>query len=193
MRISCLVASGIAAVLAMGGVCAQDAGWVADWERAQEGRPANLESVARIAPAEEPGTPLVIHGRVVDAEGEPAPGVVVFAYHTDRTGVYHEPGRAGWRLRGWARTDARGTFELRTVRPGSYPGSRIPAHVHLTIEGPDLPRRWTEELRFADDPFVSEASRKEADDAFGSVRAVTVRDGVQHVDFAIRVEDHGTF
>ena len=69
-------------------LAAQDQDWVRDWVRAQQQRPAAIGSISRIAPANEPGTPLIVHGRIVPAKE----GVIVFAYHTDRTGVYNRPG-----------------------------------------------------------------------------------------------------
>ncbi|HET7712608.1 MAG TPA: hypothetical protein VFL80_11815 [Thermoanaerobaculia bacterium] len=161
------------------------------WEAAQKERPAALGSVARIAPASEPGLPLVIHGRVLKADGRtPAPGVIVFAYHTDQNGVYDKPGSRSWSLRGWAKSDAQGRFEFRTIRPGSYPGRRIAAHVHFTMEGPGLPRRSSHALEFLDDPFLSAAEKKKSADAgiFGGIRPVTTRGGVQHVDLNLRIE-----
>lgn len=164
---------------------AQDREWLAMWEEAQRARPRTIATAARIAPAGEPGTPLVVHGRVLRADGRtPAPNVVVFAYQTDATGVYNRAGARGWRLKGWAKTDANGRFEFHTIRPGSYPRSRTPAHIHLTLEGPGVPRRWAPELQFADDPFVSERQ---------SARPVTTRNGTQHVDFHIRLTDEGRF
>jgi protocatechuate 3,4-dioxygenase beta subunit len=160
--------------------------WLRYWEQAQESRPRTIGKIGRIAPAREPGTPLVVRGRVLQADGStPANGVIVFAYQTDRNGVYNEPRTPGYRLRGWAKSGADGRFEFHTIRPGSYPGTRNPAHIHFTIEGPGIPRRWTSDVQFADDPVV-----EHKDDTF---LPVTVRDGVQYVDFTIRVEDSGRF
>lgn len=167
-----------------------------EWERAQEQRPAVIPSVARIAPPEEPGVPLVVHGRVFRSDGTtPAANVVVFAYQTDASGVYNTPGKSGWRLRGWARSDAQGRFQLHTIRPASYPRNGPPAHIHLTIDGPALRRRWTEEVEFADDPVLTERARQRsaAKGKFGSVRRVTTRGGVQHLDAPIRIEERGFF
>ena len=166
-------------------VDAQDLDWVRDWENAQRARPASIASVARIAPASEKGTPMVVHGRAIGKDGKPAPGVIVFAYQTDATGVYNVRNARGWRLRGWAKSDTQGRFEFRTIRPGSYPGSRNPAHIHITIDGPRLPRRWAEEVNFRDDPFVSASSK--------TALPVTTREGVQHVNYTIRIADRGRF
>jgi protocatechuate 3,4-dioxygenase beta subunit len=121
--------------------------------------------------------------------------VVVFAYQTDRGGRYNTADRPGWRLRGWARTDAKGRFQFHTIRPGSYPNGQTAAHVHITIHGPGLSRRWTPELQFTDDPLVSQRDRQRsgAMGKFGGVRPVTRRNGVQHVEYNIRIDESGWF
>ena len=120
----------------------QDLEFLRAVDRAQENRPHVLGASARIAPATEPGSALVIHGRLFQRGGQtPAPGIVVFAYHTDATGRYDVPeaGPHSWRLRGWAKTDADGQFEFTTIRPAPYPSGRVAAHVHAMIC--DLSRR----------------------------------------------------
>lgn len=189
---SILIAIGLCATSARG----QDSRWVEMWEETQRGRPEVIGSVARIAKTSEPGTPMVIHGRIVQQDGvTPAAGVVVFAYHTDAQGLYDRPGVRGWRLHGWVRSNEQGRFTFHTIRPGSYPRTRTPAHVHFTIDSPSLPRRWTEELQFDDDPFISSRQRRESARAgtFGSVRPVTTRGGVQHVTVHLRVTSDGRF
>ena len=113
--------------------------------------------MSRIAPLDEPGTPLVIHGRVLAQDTRtPVPDAVVFAYHTDRDGLYDNPGSPphSWRLRGWSRTDREGRFEFETMRPGPYPASRVAAHVHFVVFASDA-RYGGGELRFEDDTFVT--------------------------------------
>jgi protocatechuate 3,4-dioxygenase beta subunit len=175
----------------------QDVEFLRALERAQAQRPATLTSIARIAPEGEPGTPLVIHGRLFGADGAtPLAGAIVFAYHTDRDGLYHRRGAAphSWRLRGWAKTDADGRFEFRTIRPGSYPSRNTPAHVHFTVYTA-RERFHAGELRFADDPLVTgaerEASRRAGD--LGEVRPVRREAGAQHVDFRLRLERRNRF
>lgn len=175
-----------------------DAEWLRMWTEAQTHRPAALDSTGRIAPEDEPGTPLVIHGRVVAPDGRaPVSGVTVFAYQTDGDGIYSGPGKPGrpWRLQGWVVTDKAGRFEFRTIRPGSYPGRQVPAHVHLTVEAPEHGRQWTDELRFADDPLLGAQRRRRAveQERFGGVRRVRTVAGVQHVDFTIRLKPGGDF
>ena len=126
-----------AAVLALNLVAltsAQDVQYIRAIERAQEARPATLATTGRIAPATEPGDPLVIRGRLLDVDGSPAANAVVFAYQTDKGGLYdkRENGPHSWRLRGWVKTDKDGSFTFETIRPGSYPNSNNPPHVHFT-------------------------------------------------------------
>ncbi|HEX6323356.1 MAG TPA: hypothetical protein VFZ36_06490 [Vicinamibacterales bacterium] len=187
MKMIVVAAVGFAALGA-----SQDLEYERALERAQAARPAQLTSIGRIAPESEPGTPLVIAGRVYQADGRtPAPGITVFAYHTDRTGVYDVPanGPHSWRLKGWAISDAGGRFEFRTIRPGAYPGRTDPQHVHFSIEGPSVPRQSPVALEFADDPLITERARAESQRAgmFGGVRPVVRRDGVDHVEINLRI------
>jgi protocatechuate 3,4-dioxygenase beta subunit len=178
---------------------AQDREFVRAYERAQAAKPADVGSASRIAPENEPGTPLVINGRVYQADGRtPAgAGITVFAYQTDSQGLYDVPsaGPHSWRLKGWAVTDAEGRFTFHTIRPASYPNATVPQHVHLHLEGPHLPRRWTTELEFDDDPKVNARRREASRQAgmFGGVRPVTQRDGVDHVEINLRIESRGLF
>lgn len=175
---------------------AQDARWIRRYERAQEERPEKIGPVGRIAPASEPGTPMVIRGRVFGTDGVTAmPNVLVFAYQTDAGGLYHERGRDGWRLKGWVRTDDEGRFEFRTIRPGSYPSGRTPAHVHLILEGPGVPRQWADGLQFADDPLLPEAERERArrSNHFAGTRPVEERNGVQYVELHVRASRTADF
>jgi len=175
---------------------AQDVEYSRALERAQERRPATLTSTARIAPASEPGVPLVLHGRIVNADGSAAAGAVVFAYHTDRTGRYdrREAGPHSWRLKGWARADREGRFTFETIRPGSYPSGAEPAHVHFAAFLPCGKRYHAGGVEFADDPLVTRARRERgARDAFEPVRPVRWEGETQHVDFALKIVPRQAF
>jgi protocatechuate 3,4-dioxygenase beta subunit len=178
-------------------VQAQDREFIRAIERATAERPARLEAAGRIAPQDEPGTPLVIHGQVFAEDGRtPAVGAVIFAYHTDRSGLYDRAGSPphSWRLRGWVRADSNGRFEFRTIRPGSYPGERVPAHVHFTAFTGER-RYHAGELRFEDDRLVTDHERAEStrDGEFGHVRPVRREQGTEHVDFRIRLAPRDRF
>jgi protocatechuate 3,4-dioxygenase beta subunit len=120
-------------------------------------------SSVRIAAESEPGPPLLVEGAVYAPDGEtPAAGVVLYVYQTGLDGIYN-PNRGGIpRLRGYMKTDAAGRFSYRTIRPGSYPNSRIPAHVHTQLWGGGYDPQWNRDLNFADDPFVSESDKRDS-------------------------------
>jgi protocatechuate 3,4-dioxygenase beta subunit len=152
--------------------------------------PPDVSSVGTIAPASEPGQRLILSGTVYGPDGAtPAPGVIVYAYQTDATGQYHNDAQRMARLHGWAKTDAAGHYEFRTIHPGPYPGRTIPAHIHFHIYGGGFPLQWTEEVHFSGDKFLrsDEVQQSAAAGRFATVCAVT-RDaaGVEHCTFNIR-------
>ena len=171
---------------------AQDLEYVRAVERAQQLRPSALAAAARIAPLGEPGTPMTLHGRVVRPDGNPASDTIVFAYHTDRDGLYDRPaaGEHSWRLKGWVKADRDGRFTFETIRPGPYPGRRVPAHVHFTVFLPNGERFHAGEAKFDDDPLLSQGDRadaKRADD-FGEVHPVRREGNVEHVQLTLRID-----
>ncbi|HZN38858.1 MAG TPA: hypothetical protein VFD82_08635, partial [Planctomycetota bacterium] len=165
---------------------------------AQLARPARITSSERIAPDDEPGTALVVHGRAFAADGRtPLAGAIVFAYHTDRDGRYDRPGAPAhsWRLKGWAKTGDDGRFEFRTIRPGPYPRRSEPAHIHLALFTADGKRYHAGAVLFDDDKLVTAAVREGSrkDETFGPVRPVRVEKAVQHVDVNIRIQEKEQF
>lgn len=150
--------------------------------------PASRISIAQPG---EPGTPLVFSGTVYRPDGEtPAPGVVLYVYQTDATGIYGPPGQAP-RLRGWLRTDAEGRYEVRTIRPGSYPTGGIAAHVHTQLWGGGAATQWNSDLLFAGDPDLSERELREAESAgrFASICTPTTDpDGTLRCPFDLRLK-----
>jgi len=165
------------------------------FDAAQKLKPASVTSTGRIAAAGEPGTPFLVRATLLDAAGKPAPGVEVFAYQTDRTGIYNAPGAADpWRLKGWAVTDAQGKFEFRTVRPGSYPGGGAAAHIHLVFTTSCCGRQVSE-MVFDDDPLITKEFRDRhgPESIFVYARPVAKSDGSQEVSYTIRLKPRGNF
>ena len=127
------------------------------------GRPAKLAAAARIAPPDESGDRLVIEGTVVDAAKRPVAGVIVYAYHTDASGVYPKspPGtkhRHG-RLRGFALTGRDGGYRFDTIRPVGYPKTDIPQHVHMHVVERGRCHYFIDDIVFTDDPRLTAEQR----------------------------------
>jgi protocatechuate 3,4-dioxygenase, beta subunit len=127
---------------------------------ADKGAPSKIT----IASKDEPGERLIVSGRVFGPDGKsPLPGVSLYVYHTDAKG-YYTPGandNQNPRLRGYLRTDAQGEYEYTTIKPASYPNSRVPAHIHYVVTATGYKERIFE-IVFEDDPFVDNRIRAEA-------------------------------
>lgn len=153
-------------------------------------------SSGRIAPVGEPGVPLLVRGVLFRADGRTRlPGALVFAYHTDRQGLYNpDQSPHSWRLRGAVRTAADGSFEFRTIRPASYPRTQIPQHIHVALQTADG-NYHAGEWRFSDDPMVEEAERADSARAglFGWVRPVDVGEAGHAIDVKVRVNPDRAF
>jgi protocatechuate 3,4-dioxygenase beta subunit len=124
--------------------------------------PAELDWGVTIAGPDEPGQRIRIDGVVYRPDGRtPAAGVVLYVYHTNADGVYERlgdetgNGRRHGHLRGWLRTAEDGRYQIRTIRPGNYPGRDAAQHIHVTVQEPDgTPEYWLPSFKFADDPLL---------------------------------------
>ncbi|HEY7547229.1 MAG TPA: hypothetical protein VID27_20210 [Blastocatellia bacterium] len=144
----------VLSVMLLSSVCSGQAPQIAD---------KNAPSRVTIAAKEEPGERIIVTGTVYDAEGKPLEGVSVYVYHTDANG-YYTPGsndNRNPRLRGYMRTDREGRYEFSTIRPGPYPNSRIPAHIHYVVTAPGY-RERVFEIVFEGDPFIDDRIRADA-------------------------------
>jgi len=156
-----------------------------------EGLPATLSSVTGLLPPEEPGQRMIIDGTVRDQHGAPARGVIVYAYHTDASGIYrplgNAPGDAARRhgaLRGWAMTDSLGHYRFITIRPGYYPQRNAPQHVHMHVIEPGCCTYYIASINFDDDPLLNDAARRAATAGRGGsglTHPTRGADGVWHV------------
>jgi len=104
---------------------------------------------------------MVITGRITNGT-KPVKGASVFVYHTDAEGYYADhrfDNGDEARLHGAMRTDAKGRYEYRTIRPRSYAGTKFPAHVHYVIHADGYQDVFTE-FNFEDDPSVTATVRE---------------------------------
>ena len=156
--------------------------------------PAAAPSRGAMAPKGEPGQPLHVSGVVVDPDGSPLGGASLYVYQTDATGLYSRKRGEDPRLHAWMRTDEKGRFEFRTIRPGPYPNRTEPAHIHFHLWGPDTPPQWNVDLLFEDDALIEPGRRAESASLgkFGFIQApVKGTDGVSETTLNLRLKPEG--
>lgn len=134
----------------------------------------------------DPGPKIEISGTVYKRDGKtPAPGVVLYIYHTDQKGIYATKGdekdwakRHGY-IRGWIKTNETGQYKFYTLVPASYPNSNNPKHIHPTIKEEGKSEYWIDEFLFADDPLLPEKEKTKANPVGGSgVLHPVMKDGM---------------
>ena len=114
-----------------------------------------LSPVVQLASAAESGERMTVTGRILSADGtRPAPGVIVYAHHTNARGLYaNGSSETVWskrhgRLRGWAKTGPDGVYTFLTIKPAPYPDQTLPAHVHLFVVEPGRPPYYVDDVVF---------------------------------------------
>ncbi len=135
-------------------------------DAAFDGLPADIPAELVLDHLDPGGDRLTLEGRTLDRAGRAVPGIVIYVHQTDARGIYPAPaaGTGGaaarhGRLRGWVRSDAEGHWRIRTVRPGGYPGTDIPQHVHLQVIEPGCATYYLDDVLFEDDPRLTAAQR----------------------------------
>ncbi|MEX1277118.1 MAG: intradiol ring-cleavage dioxygenase [Bacteroidota bacterium] len=151
-------------------------------------RPKTITSSATLVSEKEPGEQLIINGTFYSRDRKtPAAGVLLYVYQTDATGAYNNDD-GSWqrpRINGWFRTDKNGRYEIRTIKPGSYPNRRQSAHIHLVIVPENGPARWLDDFLFEGDPFLSsdDQQRPSRDGSFSYVMKIRKeKDGLLHCE-----------
>jgi len=129
---------------------------------------AKLSSTDTLPDFNEPGPKIMISGVIYERDGKtPAPGVVLYIYHTDQKGLYSKKGgEKNWALRhgyirGWVKSNEKGEYRFYTLRPASYPNSNNPQHIHPTIKEPGKNEYWIDEYTFDDDPLLDAKARSQ--------------------------------
>lgn len=134
-----------------------------------------LSAVDTLSDFFQEGPKIEITGTVLKADGKtPAPGVILYYYHTDQEGKYSaKAGATAWEnrhgeLRNWIKTDESGRYAIYTLRPASYPNSSIPAHIHVFVKEPCCSPYYIDDFYFNDDPFLGDQIRNRTDARGGS-------------------------
>ncbi len=111
------------------------------------------------------GERVILHGRVLDGNARPVPGVLVEVWQANGAGRYRhkndryeapiDPNFGGC---GRTLTDAEGRYAFRTVKPGPYPyRNRVndwrPAHIHFSLFGQNFLSRLVTQMYFPGDPL----------------------------------------
>ena len=113
--------------------------------------PATAPSSGRVAPQGEPGQALHVSGVVVGPDDRPISGASLYIYQTDHEGYYGVKPASDNR-------NPRLKLFLRSIKPGSYPNGRVPAHIHFEV-GADGRSANVFEIVFEGDPFVTAEMR----------------------------------
>ncbi len=113
------------------------------------------------------GERIIVHGRVLDGNARPIPGVLVEFWQANASGRYRhrndtyigaiDPNFGGC---GRTLTDAEGRYVFRTVKPGPYPfRNRVndwrPAHIHYSVFGSGFVQRLITQMYFEGDPLMA--------------------------------------
>jgi len=168
---------------------------------------AKLNEVDTLPDFNEEGPKIEISGIIYKADGKtPAPGVVLYIYHTDQGGEYSQKGndpslpQGGWGkrhgyIRGWIKTGADGSYKFYTLVPASYPNSNNPKHIHPTIKEPGFTEYWIDEFLFADDPLLPKEEGQGRQPVGGSgVLKTEMRDGMlratRNIILGLNVRDY---
>ena len=145
-----------------------------------------LNSVDTLPDFNDAGPKIEISGTIYQRDGKtPAPGIILYVYHTDQKGLYSTKGNeTGWGkrhgyIRGWMRTNELGQYKFYTLVPASYPNGTNPKHIHPTIKEPGKSEYWIDEFVFADDPLLPEKEKNRPNPVGGGgVLKMYTKDGM---------------
>jgi protocatechuate 3,4-dioxygenase beta subunit len=94
----------------------------------------------------DPGSPLLVAGRVRNTDGQALPLASIEVFHSDHQGDYD---LEGFRYRGLIPVHSSGEYEFETIMPGQYGGRA--QHIHYVITAPGH-RQLVTQLYFETDP-----------------------------------------
>lgn len=140
----------------------------------------------------EEGPKIEVSGTVFQNDGKtPAQDIILYIYHTDQEGIYPpKEGDTGWArrhgyIRTWLKTNEKGQYKFRTLRPASYPNTSIIAHIHIFVKEPGKTAYYIDDFLFEDDPFLTKAERAKLTKRGGN----GIMQGTQNGDLTIYNRD----
>ena len=137
--------------------------------------PEKISNSTTISGPEEPGERMILKGTVLSGDGTtPAPGIIIYLYHTDATGRYipaegQDAGRRHGRLRGWVKSGPDGRFVVNTIRPAPYPDASDPGHIHPLVKEPGKSVYYIDAIQFNDDPLLTAEVRAKSEGKGGDL------------------------
>ncbi|MCC2098698.1 MAG: catechol 1,2-dioxygenase [Hyphomicrobiales bacterium] len=129
------------------------------------------ENGSSIVRSETPGETMFVKGTVTDEDGKPVPDARVDIWHSATNGLYEQQDskQVEMNLRGMFKTDDKGQFWFRSIKPSGYPiptegvaGQLLkrqhrqhfrPAHLHVLINKPGFKTQVTQ-VYVSDDPLL---------------------------------------
>jgi protocatechuate 3,4-dioxygenase beta subunit len=150
----------------------------------------HARSRAKLTAVNEPGDPLVVSGVVRGPDGKAIQNAIVYVYQTDHRGYYSKQQATrdeAPRLFAYLKTDDQGRYEFRTIRPGGYPDSKVPQHIHYEVSVAGKAPMITE-FFFPDDPRLEPQYREQAKREKMLATVSRDSDGTQRATFDVVVE-----
>jgi len=161
-----------------------------------------LNEVDTLPDFNETGPKIEIRGVIYKPDGKtPAPGIILYVYHTDQRGLYSTKGNEkGWAkrhgyIRGWIKTNGKGEYRFYTLVPASYPNSTNPKHIHPVLKEPGYSEYWIDEFLFDDDPLLPAKERNKSQPVGGNgILKTEMKDGmlraIRNITLGLNVRDY---
>jgi protocatechuate 3,4-dioxygenase, beta subunit len=112
------------------------------------------------------GERIVVHGRVLNENGQPIPHTLIEIWQANSCGRYvhkvdqHDaPLDPNFLGAGRCMTDSEGRYKFYTIKPGAYPwGNHFnawrPNHIHFSLFGANITNRLVTQMYFPGDPLL---------------------------------------
>lgn len=144
--------------------------------------PKNLSATDTSPAFREKGQKILLTGTVYQIDGKtPASNVILYYYQTNTEGIYatkeseernmpkNKLGHTHGYIRGWLKTDKRGSYSIYTIKPKTYPSRDQPAHIHITVKEKNMEEPYyIDDFVFDHDPLLTTHRRKNMENRGGS-------------------------